>query len=66
MTPHPLLLFVLGTVLRVAGAEFLVRGASRLAVAAWISPERSRRRAWWSTSVLMWRKKTAESGSMRS
>jgi cation:H+ antiporter len=38
MTSSTLLLFVLGGVLLIGGAELLVRGASRLAIAAGISP----------------------------
>jgi cation:H+ antiporter len=38
MLTHPVVLFVVGGAALVAGAEFLVRGASRLAVAAGLSP----------------------------
>jgi cation:H+ antiporter len=38
MFTHPAVLFVLGGAALLAGAELLVRGASRLAVAAGLSP----------------------------
>ena len=38
MDPLTITLFIIGFILLIGGAEFLVRGASRLAVAAGISP----------------------------